>query len=550
MNTSAQTIVNEKLIPFHNNQGKWGYMDADSDKIVISAKYDFVNLFKNGVGSVGYKNPNSKTREDQYLSGYIRENGEEVLPINFLENFEAKDSGNSTIDNLRHIMFDNSTSGVLKLPEGKWLVEPGKYDDSFRFYKSGGVLVDFIDFYDGDKKYSAPIGCKIERIDFTNRLFYITKGKVGRDQGISTWDGKILVKPKYIKVQYFEKTKTFLASTVLGFLTMKNIEYKDVTNFLFDENGKEIITFKSKQILFVRKDESIGRYVHEDKELNIDLKTGMQILEPKSEFEPKSKFESKEIIFQDSTTGLYGLINQNGKEIIPFKYKYSFYFDNGFATVVTNEGKGVINQNGVVIIPIEYKTIFKEEIKDKVIVSDSNFSYQKSTYFTAEKDKKWGLFDSTGKLIIPFEYGFISKPYNDQHFLNGWIQTSDFERNKCGLINIYTKVNIPPNYDGIKIFDNFLIANKRVGSNYTYQLLHLDGKPISENIYDKMDFTNGYFIVAKDNFQGIMNTDGKILVPLKFNYIWAETSNLIRIWDNERYYYINVKTGKEYRIKE
>ncbi len=549
MNISAQNIVNEKLIPFHDKQGKWGYLDADSDKIMIPAKYDFANLFENWIGSVGYINPNSKTRYDEYLSGYIRENGEEVLPINFLENSEAKDSSNNIIDNLRHIVFDNGTSGVLKLPEGKWLVEPGKYEDSFRFYKPGGVLVDDIVFCDGNKKYSAPTGCKINRIDFINRIFYITKGKVGRDEGISTWEGKIIVKPKYIKVNYFEKTKTFLASTVLGWLTMANIEKKIVTNYLFDENGKQIVTFKSKQIPFVRKDESIGRYTYEYKEFNIDLKTGMPILEPKSEFEPKSKFESKEIVFQNSITGLYGLINQNGKEIIPFKYKYSFYFVNGLAIVHTDSGEGVIDNNGNEVIQPMYKKIFRQEIKDKILLADKNFSYQKSTYFTAEKDEKWGLFDSTGALIIPFEYGFISKPYNDQHFLKGWIQTSDLQRDKSGKINIYFNVIIPPNYNGINIYDDFLTVSKRVGSDYTYQLLNLDGKPISEIIYDQMDFTNGYFIVKKDKQEGIMNIDGKILVPLKFKHIWKTAlPNLIFIWDKERYFYVNVRTGKEYKL--
>ena len=65
-----------------------------------------------------------------------------------------------------------------------------------------------------------------------------------------------------------------------------------------------------------------------------------------------------------------------------------------------------------------------------------------------------------------------------------------------------------------------------------------------------MDLKFDFFIVSKDKQEGIMNQKGEIIVPLKFNYIWAESSNLIRIWDNEKYYYINVKTGKEYKIKE
>ena len=65
-----------------------------------------------------------------------------------------------------------------------------------------------------------------------------------------------------------------------------------------------------------------------------------------------------------------------------------------------------------------------------------------------------------------------------------------------------------------------------------------------------MDLKFDFFIVSKDKQEGIMNQKGEIIVPLKFNYIWAESSNLIRIWDNEKYYYINVKTGKEYKLNQ
>lgn len=616
MNISAQIIVNERLIPFHNNQGKWGYMDADSDKIVISAKYDFVNLFENRLALVGNSNPNATTLDNKYLSGYIRENGEEILPINFTGIYEVKNQKDTIFQELKNITFENGSNGILKLPDGKWLVEPGKYN-SFKFYKPNEYLADFTDFYDGNKKHAAPKDCEIQRIDFENQFFYIMKGEKEPNKGICTWEGEIIIEPKYIDIQYIEKIRTFLASTIFGKLTLKNIKSKSIDNFLFDENGKQVGTFKSEKIPFVRENEVFGSFEFEDKDLYIDLKTGQLISEP------KSSLESKEIIFQDLKTGLYGLkdlagntliktmygslkfigdknyllatkeqnyknleglIDAQGNILVPleyedityrnsnliiakkndkygaidnknnikidFKYKYDFYFNNGFANVHTNEGEGVIDSLGKIIVPTKFISVFRQEIEDKILINEANYNYEKTTFFSVKKDEKWGLIDIKGKWIIPLEYGYISKDNYDKNFLKGWINTQDLQRDKSGLVNIITNTTIPPIYDSIEIFDNFLIANKRVGSNYTYQLLHLDGKPISEIVYNKMDFTNGYFIVEKNNLEGIMNIEGQILVPLKFKYIWAETSNLIRIWDNERYYFINVKSGKEFRIKD
>ena len=625
MSVFAQA-VNEKLIPFQDNQGKWGYLDADSDKIVIPTKYDFANLFENGIALVGTNNPKATTLDNKYLKGYIHENGEEILPINFTGIYEVNDitQTDSIFKNLKHITFESGTNGILKLPEGKWLVEPGKYKD-FKFYKSDRFVADNMDFYDDNKKYTAPKDCKIKFIDFKNRFFKITKGENEPNEGISNWEGKIIVAPKYIEVQFIKDidTKRFLATTIKGKITPQNFADKNFDNYLLDENGNQIITFKSEKIPFINDNYvATANYDFKNEKYYINLLTGHS----KTNSTPYSNLpkgmnillaETPDYkIFQDNKTRLYGYKNNfgselikpiydklevinnecivatkqdltgvfdmlgnkilpfeydfletsqgnligskngkygrlsfQGKEIIKFIFEYTFHFEDDLAIVHTENGAGVIDKFGNSVIPNEFKTLSRTN--DGKTVLTTNLEFKNSvTYFTAEKDKKYGLFDISGKLLIPFEYGYLRKANNDKFFLKGWIKTEDLKRKKSGLVNIITNATILPVYDGIEIFDTFLIANNRVDNNYFYQLLNLDGKPISEIIYDEMKFTNGYFIVSKNKKEGIMNVKGEIIVPLKFNYIWSETPNLIRIWDNERYYYINVKSGKEYKIND
>ena len=555
MSIFSQNIINEKLIPFHDKLGKWGYFDADSDKIVIAAKYDFANLFENGVGLVGFKNTNSKTREDHNLSGYIRENGEEVLPINFTDRNDVKNIKGATILGLEEIYFENEISGILKLPEGIWLIEPRKHQE-IKFYSRESYFVNDQYFYNDSKMYSAPKGCKIKYIDFKNHLFKINKGEKIQGTGFCTWEGKIIIKPKYLDVKYAPKTKTFVASKAFGLITSYTLGLTFLKSYLFDDNGTQLAQFDSKYFPFFKETDSIGTFEKGNGEMfYFELKTGNQVA--KSYTEPIAKSYTEPIVretvfqvFQDVNTKLFGSRDLTGKLIVDFKYKYSFYLDHGFAKVVLDSGEGVIDKNGDVIIPAVYKSISKQEVEEEFSKADLNFDYQKNTYFTAKKDEKYGLFDTKGKLIIPFEYGSISKVSSDKDFLKGWIQTSDLQRDKNGLINVYTNVIIPPIYSGFKIYDNFLIANKRVGSNYTYQLLGLDGKPISDIIYDEIKLNYDYFIVSKNKQEGIMNQKGEIIVPIKFNYIGAKSSNLILVKDNDMYYYINVKTGKEYKIKD
>jgi hypothetical protein len=614
MTALAQNEINEKLIPYQSKLGKWGYLDADSDKIVIPAKYDFVNLFENGVAQVGNNNQNSENRFDQGFEGFIRENGEEIFPVNFTGIYEVKNRRDSILQDLRMVTFANKSTGIISL-SGKWIVEAGKYQN-FEFYSTTQYLADNIDFYDGNKKYSAPKNCKIVSVDFANRFFEIIKEDEEPNQGICTWEGEIIIQPKYIDIQLVNKSKIFVASTISGGTIGKNFEKKDIDNSIFDENGLLITTFKSKQIPFLRDD--YGEFEYKSKLNYFDLKTGkivgeaianhsftgtvfndaktnlygfknpsgQIIISPIYQSLLQSEnnidyffalkqilgkyymglldgtgtivipFEYEQIQYNSATmlvaqkNGKYGAIDFSNKVLISFLYKYHFYFDHGLTNVHTDLGEGVIDNYGSVIIPTEYQTVFRYEVEDKVLMDDKGFNYNNSTYFAAEKDNKWGLLNVKGKLIIPFQYGYIRKANDELNFKKGWIITEDLKRNKNGLINIYTNVNIPPNYETIKIFDHFLIVSKRIESNYTYQLLDLKGKAISETIYDKMEFVNGYFIVSNNKLSGVMNENGEIVVPLKYNSIWSETPNLVRVFDEESYYYININSAKEYKVKE
>ncbi len=596
---SQNKVINEKLIPFENKRGKWGYLDSETNNIIIAAKYDFVSLFENGIAEVSTLNTDSKLNYglDNSLKGYIDEKGNELFAPQFTGIYDVKNRQDSIFQNLKLVTLKNGTSGIISIPSGKWIVEAGKYAD-FQFYNSNQYLADNTVFVDGGKKYLAPKNCKITSVDFENHFFEIQKESDESKNGICTWEGKIITASKYLNVNYLQKTKTILASSIKGKISLKNLETVTLTNYLLDANGKQIRTFESQYYPKIKND-SVGSYQQKEKQYYFDLKTGKPINTDKIEiasenfvFQPEKNtylfglkdkngkmllqpiYNKLEIIkpnfiiasknglgtvinnqgiqlipskyrslYYDSDNRLlanknekYGIIDFVGKTIIDFKYNYNFYFNDGFANVHSDTGEGIIDTNGNEILPTIYETVFA--LKDK----------NKNSYFTAEKDNKWAMFDNKGKQIIPFEYGYVREA-NDNEFDNGWVITEDLNRKQNGLINIKTGVTILPVYSSVRIFKEFLIASKSNENNYLYQLLNLKGTPISNEIYEEMDFVNGYLKVSKNNLHGLINTKGDIIIPLKYNYLWARTSNLVMVEQDSAYFYVNTN-GKEFRANE
>src|SRR5699024_2733460 len=102
---------------------------------------------------------------------------------------------------------------------------------------------------------------------------------------------------------------------------------------------------------------------------------------------------------------------------------------------VNKEGKrGVIDRNGKTIVPFEYNHIEDTRRRDSTEVP----------FFILTKNKKVGLMDQHENWLLTMEYGYIygGKKQGDGY----WFKLEAYPKNKYGLFNTQTKVLIPPTY--------------------------------------------------------------------------------------------------------
>ena len=98
-----------------------------------------------------------------------------------------------------------------------------------------------------------------------------------------------------------------------------------------------------------------------------------------------------------SIDGKQGLIDSNGKEIVPAKYDIIFTSEySNFITVSINGKWGCLNKKGEEVIELKYEDIL--ELYNNLIA--------------VKLDGKWGILNTKNEVIQPFKYDSI-EPVND-----------------------------------------------------------------------------------------------------------------------------------------
>lgn len=240
--------------------------------------------------------------------------------------------------------------------------------------------------------------------------------------------------------------------------------------------------------------------------------------------------------------GKYGYINKSGEVVIPFRFDRAFRFSEGLAAVQNGDNTGYIDKSGnLVISPASFGggefhdgraaisrwTESTVEFIDRTgrvaipasypqVSSPAGFSEGLSAVGNSEK--KVGYIDTTGKVIIPFQFSF------GMPFYQGFASVFTSET-KFGMIDKTGKFIIPPKYDVLQQFHEGLAVAE------------LDGKVGFIDLTDKVvipfkyslawGFSDGFATVrvggnvAGGGKHGVIDRTGTEVLPAKYDQIWC-----------------------------
>lgn len=209
--------------------------------------------------------------------------------------------------------------------------------------------------------------------------------------------------------------------------------------------------------------------------------------------------------------GLFGLINEQGQEVVPAKYKRIFMWAKesrlsavDYPTATLTNGKEVIIGKNNREWTAQYDEIWSD--RDSIIVY--------------KKGDKYGIIDMmTGKELTPANYDAIS------NIREGYIM---FKKDgKIGYMNRFGNELFNNVYESGSAFWNGYCV---VGQNGKKGYIRANGKTstyidcVYEEAHAFQDY--GLAIVKKDGKYGCINTMNKAIVPFKYDNVWTTDNNI------------------------
>ena len=232
----------------------------------------------------------------------------------------------------------------------------------------------------------------------------------------------------------------------------------------------------------------------------------------------------------------YGVMDSNGKLIVPMKYTWIDDFSNGMAVVRSgdaNEGDtktGAIDKNGKEVVPLKYENIYSFNKYGLAIVS------------TGWDDNSKGLINQKGEMVVSSQYNMIYEIDESELYLAEKIEGTS---TTCGLINYKGELLTSDKYSNFENYaDLKMLVLKNIKDDGTMDkaaMFNYDGKsllpPESNYISDKQE--NGVFFVRKGKNEevrfGLVDAKGEVLYPFTLSTHDNFENGLARVSKGKNY---------------
>lgn len=287
-------------------------------------------------------------------------------------------------------------------------------------------------------------------------------------------------------------------------LNQRNKRIKDYEYFALYANNKwGVINQDGEEVIIPSYQEMI---VIPNKERDIFICT-YNIDEETGTYQTKAlNSKNEEILTQYEQIEALENIDENG----------NVWYETKILRVKKNEKYGLIDLNGKELLPTEY-----DEITTLTGIENS---------ILIKKEGKVGLVNDSGAIIIEPQYKQIKNIGNT--YKNGYITIS--EDGKQGVISATKKTILENKYEEIAQTD--LEEYYLVKEDGKQKLIDIEGKTIIEKGFDEIKSrTSQGIIFKKDNLYGEMNTSGETTIEAKYQYLAEAEEGTYIAKQNDKY---------------
>ncbi len=202
----------------------------------------------------------------------------------------------------------------------------------------------------------------------------------------------------------------------------------------------------------------------------------------------------------------YGIIDNNGKLLVPCKYTELKYISDSRIVARNRSGYyGIIDIYGNVLLPFNYTNM--EYISDKRILASKIEGWPFTQYF----DRIIYL-DGTKRFVKPDGYSISS------YISDNFIILSHIETYQQKVVNLKGETVIPRGYEAWAESDNCILVTNQ--SNYKIGIYNANGTKVLPSTYEALYYYSDNTLIAFDGqYYGIINAKGKVKTRCKYDSV-------------------------------
>ena len=562
-NVSAQ-----KPFPLLKNNGKYIYVDSTSNNQVIVGQFDeaypftdslawveingksaIINLAGKFVTRPIYvygrsidtsgglikvtKLKNTNSSKIQTLEGYIDSKGIEVIPAKFY-------AIGPFSENLAWCSIDGKLGYVNR--NGKMVISPTftplvndvintNTGESYRDYSNDFNFHNGLACVSKNKKFGFIDQSGITTIPiiyedarrFCNGIAWVFKNK---KWGAINIKGDIIIPFKYDEINNFNFKNTWVKENNLYKLINNKgltiVSYQELYTYYYNgfalvrNNNKYKIVNNEGSDITPNTEHYIGIYpknIVEQFNAFYYNSLGLEEFKDRSNEPVLFKCEYNDELFFINNFGqiAYSFKNENST-----KFKIDKPIGDGLFSVESAGKYGIVDQDKKIITSIIYTDIKPFE-RGLAIAS-----------IKENNKNKYGILNERGEVSLPFEYDNITTDENGMYLVS--IEDKHFYINNHGLAYVQP------------LFIPYLKANGK----YTFIRSDDNTLPFADEFDDALVFKNDYCWVMNDKKWAVMNINGKVITPFKYDKPNIENSDfvfkdgLLKVNSNGNYGYINI----------
>lgn len=309
--------------------------------------------------------------------------------------------------------------------------------------------------------------------------------------------------------------------------------YKDNKWGVINSKGEDVITPTYQEMIIIpnqKKDVFLCTYdVNYDtgeyktkvfNKNNEEILTGYDKIEAIQNYDENNNIWYESNVLKIEKGGKYGLIDLNGKEILPCEYEEITVIANiQNAIKIKKDGKyGVVDTEGNEILKIDYQNI-------ETLGKDN-----KSGYIVQSVEGKYGIMNYSNSLVVDVQYDKIDKVYgNDLYVVEKEGKQILVNKEQEEVLNndTYTQITAI-----LKTRDTGVIFEK----DGKYGVMNLAGEKVIDNTYEELKEAKADILIAKQNGKyGIIDLQNNQKVEFKYNSITYNQEADIYIAEDENF---------------